>query len=208
MRQTGILTIERSCHYFNTACGLYYLAELIEEYINTTKRVVSLAIKVEFAVHALLLVDRLPLRCLALGVVAHIAYLRLLRRFPYIQPGSGDGLLAIVTFLVSNGLWIHHFWRSYHTVEFILAFLLATTWLVPSALFLGMAGEQSVLPGAGGYPYSTHATGSTGSGSGQRSRRGLALRVFDVLRRKRDEVLPDVVAKLPGSAPFMPKEKI
>jgi len=80
-----------------------------------------------------------------------------------------------------------------------------------------MAGDQAVLPGAGGYPYSgpdrqKYGNGSSsssgGGGAGQKQRRGLALRIFDILRRKRDEVLPDAMAKFPASAGLMPKEKI
>lgn len=82
--------------------------------------------------------------------------------------------------------------------------MLTTTWFVPGALFLSMAGEQAVLPGAGGYPYSSHKASSEG---GDKSRRGVALRFFDVMKKKRDEVLPDMLAKLPASAGIM-KEKI
>ncbi len=78
-----------------------------------------------------------------------------------------------------------------------------------------MAGDQAVLPGAGGYPYSSPDRRDLGSGGaansssgGQKQRRGLALRIFDILRRKRDEALPDIMAKFPASSGFMPKEKI
>lgn len=88
--------------------------------------------------------------------------------------------------------------------------MLVTSWIVPFVFFLSMAGDQAVLPGAGGYPYSSpdRRDSGGGGGTGQKQRRGLALRIFDVLRRKRDEVLPDVMAKFPASSGFMPKEKI
>lgn len=49
------------------ACGLYYLAELIEEYTRLTKKLILWTIRVVLVVHVLLLVaDRLPLLpCLA-----------------------------------------------------------------------------------------------------------------------------------------------
>ncbi len=84
--------------------------------------------------------------------------------------------------------------------------MLVTSWCVPFVFFLSMAGEQAVLPGAGGYPYSSpdrrDSGNSGGGGGGKKQRRGLALRIFDVLRRKRDEVLPA------SSGFLMPKEKI
>lgn len=187
------------------ACGLYYLAELIEEYTLTTRRILTWAIRGELLLHALLLLDRLPVWCLGPGVVAQLVYLRMLRRFPYLSLTSADGLLASGAFLASNGVWVWHFWSSMFTVEYILAFLLISTWLVPFGLFLSMAGDQAVLPGAGGYPYTTSPP--QGGEPGKKARRGLALRIFDVLRRKRDAVLPDVYARLPASAGLF-KEKL
>lgn len=192
------------------ACGLYYLAELIEEYTNTTKKLLWYIIRAELVLHGLLLFDRQPLSCLLLGAATQIGYIRLMRRFPFISfLGSTDGLVAGALFLANNILWIRHFWATRFTIEYILAFFLATTWLVPSIIFLGMAGDQSVLPGAGGYPYSTgplhveqHANGDS------KHRRGLMLRIFDILRRKRNAVLPEVMSRLPPSSGLHPKEKI
>ena len=253
----------------SVACGLYYLAELIEEYTNTTRRIISLVIKVqsriltktwpgcpgcapstlplrsqpnlspcsfhpqaELVLHLLLLLDRLPLLCLAVGAASHLAYARLLRQLPYVQITSAEGLLASAAFVASNVVWVRHYYPTFYTVEYVLAFLLVTTWLVPFAFFLSMAGENAVLPGAGGFPYSSpppseypalhgaapweakHAPSPrsrtrtppapcpAGGGRGDRgeplkkARRGLALRIFDVLRRKRDEALPDVLARM------------
>ena len=173
---------------------------------------ITYAIKAELALHLLLLIDRLPLLCLTLGLASHVASSRLLRRFPYMELTSSEGLLSLAAFAASNLAWVRHFWTSMYTVEYIVAFLLVTTWLVPFGFFLGMAGDQSVLPGAGGYPYSAPQMGgsssSGGGGEGGKRRRGLALRIFDILRRKRDEVMPDMMARMPASSGLMPKEKI
>ena len=195
------------------ACGIYYLAELIEEFTLTTKRLIKVAIRAELALHALLLLDRLPLLNLALGVAAHVSYGRLLRRFPYLQLGGPDALAAAALLLASTAAWWRHFRGSFYTTEYVGAFLLVTTWLVPAAFLLSLAGDQAVLPGAGANPYA-HASssgslggggaggssgygGGGGGGGGQKQRRTLALRVFDLLRRKRDEALPGVARHLP-----------
>lgn len=255
----------------SVACGLYYLAELIEEFTNTTRRIISLVIKArtchyfsgwpgtrcecapspsvpptqgsllaspplpqaELVLHLLLLLDRLPLLCLAVGAASHLAYARLLRQLPYVQITSPEGLLATAAFAGSNVIWIRHYYPTFYTVEYVLAFMLVTTWLVPFAFFLSMAGENAVLPGAGGFPYSSpppsewegrpdlhgaarweadhsctarahpirpiNPTRPAGGSRGEppkKKRRGLALRIFDVLRRKRDEALPDVLARM------------
>lgn len=209
------------------ACGLYYLAELCEEYVITAKRMIGHTIKAELLLHLLLFWDRLPPACLGCGIAAHIVYLRLLKPFPYIQIGSGSGLLAIALWLASTGLWVRHFIGTYYTVEYIAAFLLVTTWLVPFAYFLGMSGDNAVLPVSGGYPYSMGGSSSSGSlqrtpsggsylqrtASGRpvapsgKKRRGLMLRIFDALRRKRDQVLPDIAKQMPDATHLL-KEKI
>jgi hypothetical protein len=89
--------------------------------------------------------------------------------------------------------------------------MLATTWALPAAFFLSMAGDQSILPGAGGFPYNTNTNSSfsssssppqksgldsrdsRGVGDSGKQRRGLALRIFDLLRKKRDEVIPEMI---------------
>jgi hypothetical protein len=202
-------TFFHSMHRF-AACGLYYLAELIEEFTNTTKRFISWTIRGELLLHIALLIDRLPWHCLALGFLAHVAYLRSLRRFPYMQLSSSEGIASSLAFIATNAAWMRYYWSSVYSLEYIAAFMLVTTWVVPFGMFLGLAGDQSVLPGAGGYPYSTPPPASTGrsygGGGGQEAtsarekpRRGFALRVFDVLRRKRDEVLPEAMSMLPPS---------
>lgn len=203
----------------SVACGLYYLAELCEEYVITAKRLIGYTIKAELVLHALLLWDRLPAVCLACGAAAHVSYLRLLKPYPYIQLTSPNGLASIALWLASTGLWVRHFMGTLYTVEYIAAFLLLTTWLVPFAFFLGMSGDNAVLPGAGGYPYSVASSGSSGSllqrstsgrpqpADGGKKRRGLMLRIFDTLRRKRDKVLPEIAKQLPDASHLL-KEKI
>lgn len=207
------------------ACGMYYLAELIEEFTITTKRVLGYLIKAELALHLLLLLDKAPFHCLALGITSNVFYARMLKKFPYMRLASTDGLAAIASFLGSTAAWCWYYWKSYYTVEYALAFMLVTTWLIPFGFFLSFAGDQSVLPGAGGYPYSAAASGSStptrdynylnnggpgggGGGGTNKQRRGLALRIFDVLRRKRDQVLPEMTKNLPPSLGLYPKEKI
>ena len=65
------------------ATGLYYLAEMVEEYTRVTKKVLTWAIKISVGLDvALLVVDRLPFLCIALSIGAQCIYHRLLRRFP------------------------------------------------------------------------------------------------------------------------------
>lgn len=204
------------------------MAELIEEFLRTTKKLIDYTIKATVVANGLLIIDGVPIYCVLSGLVAHGLYYRLLHRsrFPYISTESPDALMAIGGFLCNTGAWVFHYWHSRYTTEYIAAFLLITTWLVPFALSLSLAGEQTSLPGAGGYPYSVSTQfGSpghsyshsdyghndyshSGASSGGKQRRGLALRIFELLRMKRDEVIPEMMSKLPLEPALMPKEKI
>eukprot|EP00890_Picochlorum_soloecismus_P004883 jgi/Picsp_1/5396/NSC_02756-R1_protein len=202
------------------ACALYYLAELIEEFLRTTKRLIDYTIKATVVANGLLIIDGLPFYCILSGLMAHGLYYRLLHRsrFPYISLESPDALMAMGGFICNTGAWVFYYWHSRYTTEYIAAFLLITTWLVPFTLSLSLAGEQTSLPGAGGYPYSvstqfgspghSYSHSDSGASSGGKQRRGLALRIFELLRMKRDEVIPEMMSKLPLEPALMPKEKI
>lgn len=65
--------------------------------------------------HALLLYDRLPLLCLAVGIVTHLSYLRLLKPFPYIELTSASGFASLGLLVASSVLWTRHFLTSFYT---------------------------------------------------------------------------------------------
>lgn len=51
-------------------------------------------VQLELALHLLLFVDRLPPLCIAAGLVSHVTYARLLKRFPYISFTSANGAMS------------------------------------------------------------------------------------------------------------------
>merc|ERR1712205_48639 len=75
------------------ATGLYYLAEMVEEYTRLTKKVLDWSIKASYGFHALLfIVDRMPFFACAVSCLAQFAYSRMLKRFPFIDFTSGEFL--------------------------------------------------------------------------------------------------------------------
>jgi len=50
--------------------------------VLTTKRLIGHVIRAELLLHLLLFTDKLPPTALAVGIVAHLSYLRLLKPFP------------------------------------------------------------------------------------------------------------------------------
>ncbi|KAG6557669.1 hypothetical protein Mapa_000950 [Marchantia paleacea] len=142
------------------ATGLYYVAEIVEEYTRLTRKVINYTIKVVvIGIHLLLLVwDRLPILCIAFGVGAHVFYYRMLKTFPYITLTSVDFIGSACLLVISHLVWFQFFLRdprcAYVSVEWMLGFMLIMLWIVPFAFFISLAANESVLPGAGGpYPY-------------------------------------------------------
>ncbi len=68
------------------ATGLYYLAELVEEYTKLAKRIITYVTQAVLVLHVLVLVvDRLPVRCVIAGMAAHSCYLGELQKYPFMQ---------------------------------------------------------------------------------------------------------------------------
>ena len=69
------------------ATGLYYLSEVAEEYTAHAKMGIRIGIQVLCVWYFLLFVfDELPLLYMLVGVLSHLVYSTLLRRFPFFYP--------------------------------------------------------------------------------------------------------------------------
>eukprot|EP00959_Pyramimonas_sp_CCMP1952_P032726 686362-Pyramimonas_sp.AAC.1 len=153
------------------ATGLYYLAELVEEYTTFTKKVIQYAVYAIAGLHVLLfIVDRQPFLCVASGIAAHGAYFTLLKKFPFISLTSPEFLASCALLALNHYMWLKHFMQHYHTVEYVMGFFLICVWMVPFGFFISLAANESVLPsnmGGGGPAYgSSSDMGSWGGGGG------------------------------------------
>ena len=157
------------------ATGLYYMAELVEEYSRLTKRVITYALRAVLALHlALLLFDRQPVSCVLVGAAAHGAYARLLPRFPFVQLGSVDFAVAVAGLVASHVLWLRHFWHdTYASAEYVAGFFVVCVWLVPFGFFISIAAGDTALPGLGGGapPYAAAAMARDAAANGRSSAR-------------------------------------
>ena len=58
----------------------------MEEYTKLAKRIITYTTQGVLVLHVLVLVvDRLPLKCIAAGAAAHLCYLGQLRKYPFMQ---------------------------------------------------------------------------------------------------------------------------
>jgi hypothetical protein len=133
------------------ATGIYYIAELAEEYSRAAKWVLTWAVRGVLALHAaLLLLDRQPTSCVLAGAAAHVAYASLLPRFPHFAPASPAFVAAVLACALSHALWLRHFYlHTFASAEFVAGFFVVAVWLVPFGLFVSLAASDGVLPTAG-----------------------------------------------------------
>lgn len=219
---SGIGTTVGVCSVY-AACALYYVAELVEEYLKTAKRLLEYVVKATVVANLALLIDGMPIYCVACGVVSQVLYYRALqsKRFPYLDMLSPEILTAFLGCMATSGLWVRYFWHSRYSNEYVASFMLTTTWLVPFVLSLCLAGGENALPGAGGIPPPASSMGSpfvtaaplgshysrngqVGSSSREKKRRGWALQILDFLGKKSKEG----IESMPLEPAMMPKEKI
>lgn len=173
---------------FCLACGLYYLAEMAEEYTVFARRALRVGVWIVLAAHGFLWIyERFPFLPLLIGAVSHGAYAMLLVDFPFVKTSSPLFILSSVAFVVSNVSW-YRFFANDHELFYqyrlnpttaVVCFFVAMIWSVPTGLFVSLTINDSVLPGAG--------TDAPRKGAGEKRRTNLisaiAQRVNDLLGR-------------------------
>eukprot|EP00741_Cyanophora_paradoxa_P008712 tig00001371_g8434.t1 len=185
------------------ACGLYYLAELVEEYTSLTKRIIKYSIFGVAVVHVLLLIfDGFPFLGTAVGLGAHALYYLLLKEFPFIQLTSPVFLGGCAAMVLDHWVWFRYFQRVFYKPTHVLGFFLLCVWLVPFGYFISLSVNENVLPMPGGAP-----SGSTGGGlSGdalpgaefaRKRSSNWIMAAFQYLKRKKDTLVPARFKQLP-----------
>eukprot|EP01136_Pigoraptor_vietnamica_P011627 Opistho-1_new@277 len=184
------------------ACGLYYMAEWVEEYTVLSKKIINHTITAVLAVHALFLVfDRVPLYLTLVGVVSHIVYATMLRTFPYFEFSSPQFIGSCVCVVLHHYFTFNFFSSVYFPFSEILAFFTICVWAVPFEFFISLSANEFVLPTTGSGPLplgNIAADGGAPSGlpeatrdsSRGKSRRQGLLSLFNYIIQKKDEVLP------------------
>ena len=173
-----------------TASGLYYLSELVEEHTVIARRVLTRLIQGIIAIQILLfLVDRLPFSLSLLTIFSHTVYASNLRRFPIVKLSDPLFVLSCILVGLNHWLWFRYFssptpartasssssnWRQPYsqyqvgsvedmpTFTEVASYFGLCVWLVPFALFVSLSAGENVLPSMG----SEYATGEHVSTAG------------------------------------------
>ncbi|XP_064630474.1 protein TEX261-like isoform X2 [Lineus longissimus] len=129
------------------AAGLYYLAELVEEYTHATAKVIKYMIISVTAVYVgLFLFEELPLSLIGTGFLAHGVYYLLLQTFPYILLTSPSFIVSVVLLVVQHYLAFSYFSTVWYPFSEVLAFFTLCLWLVPFMFFVSLSANELVLP--------------------------------------------------------------
>lgn len=129
------------------AAGLYYLAELVEEYTVMTAKVIrSITIMTLLIYLGLFLFEDLTTIMVACGVFSQIIHLLLLSSFPFFNLLSPAFILSVVMVIVNHYLAFQFFGDHYYPFSEVMAYFTICQWMVPFAFFVSLSANENVLP--------------------------------------------------------------
>ncbi|KAG6922914.1 testis expressed 261, partial [Chelydra serpentina] len=129
------------------AAGLYYLAELIEEYTVATSRIIKYMIWFSTVVLVgLYLFERFPGFMVGVGLFTNLVYFGLLQTFPFIMLTSPNFILSCVLVILNHYLAFQYFAEEYYPFSEVLAYFTFCLWLIPFAFFVSLSAGENVLP--------------------------------------------------------------
>ncbi|RWS30509.1 hypothetical protein B4U80_04792 [Leptotrombidium deliense] len=145
------------------AAGLYYLAELVEEYTVVAAKVIRILVISCLVVYLMLfLFEDIPSFILICGTISHFMHLLVLRTFPYFNFSSIPLISAIGTFYETSNaivifltvvlLFVNHYLAFSYFAEVhyqfteVLGYFTVCLWLVPFAFFISLSANDNVLP--------------------------------------------------------------
>ncbi|CAO3666666.1 unnamed protein product [Umbelopsis ramanniana] len=164
------------------ACGLYYLAELVEEYTVFTKKIIKYATGTVVFIHVCLWIfDRKPFFQILFSLACHGVYSMNLQTFPFISLTSPPFLASCVLVLIDHFVWFQYFTRHYTPFMDIAAFFGVCVWLIPFAYFISLSANDNALPLSD--PAAVDAIPS-------QRKQGLFKTIIGYVTRRKDDSLP------------------
>lgn len=129
------------------AAGLYYLAELVEEYTVFAKRVITWLVIITSIIYILFIFcDRLPWSMIFCGLLAQGMHGLIMSNFPYVKFMSVPFVGAFSLLLINHWLAFDYFAQNYYSFSEVLGYFTLCLWIVPFALFVSLNANDNVLP--------------------------------------------------------------
>ncbi|XP_015919814.1 protein TEX261 [Parasteatoda tepidariorum] len=141
------IVIQISFIILSVAAGLYYIAELIEEYTVFTCKVIRILILVTMAVYGgLFLFEDFPASMILSGLVSQVMHFWVLRTFPFFDLTSLPFIGAVGFVIFDHYLAFRYFSSVYYPFSQVLAYFTICLWLVPFAFFVSLSANENILP--------------------------------------------------------------
>ena len=92
-----------------TACGLYYLSEIVEEHTVLSKKILTRLIQAIIGIHVLLIIlDGFPVLLTLFSAASNAVYMLNLRKFPFVKLSDGVFIASCrmhIIFLFAKFMW-------------------------------------------------------------------------------------------------------
>jgi len=136
------------CLTISVAAGMYYVAELIEEYTTTAKRIIRLIlITITFLNILLILFEtQFTWTLCGIGLIANIIYFFILADFPVIGFLSPTFLFSMLLLIIHHYFAFSFFNHHYYPFPEILAYFTIFVWMIPFCFVLSLSANDYVLP--------------------------------------------------------------
>lgn len=129
------------------AAGLYYLAELVEEYTVMSKKVITWMIMGSVLLYIIFIfTERFTWTLILCGLGSQALHAAILKNFPYVKFLSPCFLGAVILLLANHYLAFIYFQQQFHPFTEVMAYFTLCLWLVPFALFVSLSANDNVLP--------------------------------------------------------------
>lgn len=167
------------------AAGLYYIAEVVEEYTVLTAKIIRYMIYITSLVYiGMYLFEGMPARMIVTGLLTNLDYFILLSTFPSISLSSVSFIVGVVLVLANHYFAFHFFTTVYYPFPEILAYFTICLWLVPFSFFVSLSINDYTLPTIQTTNYATF--GSPMDNVFRRPKRAGILGIFDYISEKKD----------------------
>ncbi|XP_020716697.1 protein TEX261 isoform X2 [Ceratitis capitata] len=132
------------------AAGLYYMAEIVEEYTQAASKLIRMMISATVFVYIMFIFfDNLPWKMILCGFAAQIFHAIIMSNFPFIRLLSFPFVGAVVFLVINHILAFQFFTSFYYPFMQVLAYFTICLWMVPISLFVSLNANDNVLPTTG-----------------------------------------------------------
>jgi hypothetical protein len=136
------------CLTISVAAGMYYVAELIEEYTTVAKRIIRLILIVITLLNILLAIfeTEFTWTLSAIGIISNIIYFFILAEFPVIGFLSPTFLFSMLLLIIHHYFAFSFFNNHYYSFPEILGYFTIFVWMIPFCFVLSLSANDYVLP--------------------------------------------------------------